>query len=188
MQDAPISMTDDEGADSGGLAARRAAFALIEAVLSRRQALDEAIEKGGALGAVADPRDRAFARLMALTVLRRLGQIDQLIDRYMTREPKGKAQAVRHILRLGTAQIIFLGTPPHAAVDTAVALTVAERLGAFKGLVNAILRKRGRRWPASRSRRVSIRPDGFARAGPPPMARPGLGPSGKRIWWRRRWT
>lgn len=145
MQDASHAITPDEAPAGGGLAARRAAFALVEAVLGRRQAFDEALEKAGekagALDAIADPRDRAFARLMALTVLRRLGQIDQLIDRYMTREPKGKAQAVRHILRLGTAQIIFLGTPAHAAVDTAVALAVAERLGAFKGLVNAILRR-----------------------------------------------
>ncbi|MBP5858772.1 16S rRNA (cytosine(967)-C(5))-methyltransferase RsmB [Marivibrio halodurans] len=136
---------NDGARESGGLAARRAAFLLLDAVLTRRQALDDALERAtaptGALAEVPEARDRGFARTMVLTVLRRLGQIDQLIDRYMAHEPKGKAQSVRHILRLGTAQIIFLGTPPHAAVDTSVALAVALRLGAFKGLVNAILRR-----------------------------------------------
>ncbi|MCR9221746.1 MAG: methyltransferase domain-containing protein [Alphaproteobacteria bacterium] len=124
-----------------GLAARRAAFALLTAVLDRRQAFDEAADRLDALARMPDVRDRGFARAMALTVLRRLGQLDHLIDRYLERAPKGRGKAVRHVLRLGAAQIVFLGAPPHAAVDTSVALAEAEGLAPFKGLVNAILRK-----------------------------------------------
>jgi len=140
-QTPPKSSPQDAPVDSGGLPARRAAFALLDAVLTRKHAFDEAVEKVGALSQLEAARDRGFARLLALTVLRRLGQIDQLVDRYMAHQPKGKAQSVRHVLRLGIAQMIFLGTPAHAAVDTSVALVAAERLDGFKGLVNAILRK-----------------------------------------------
>ncbi|MEQ8602149.1 MAG: transcription antitermination factor NusB [Marivibrio sp.] len=128
-------------AETGGLPARRAAFQLLAAVAMRNQALDDALEKTPALSEIAEARDRAFARALALTVLRRQGQLDQLIDRYLAREPKGKAQSVRLVLRLGAAQLIFLGTPPHAAVATSVDLAEAETLAAFKGLINAILRK-----------------------------------------------
>lgn len=128
-------------AETGGLPARRAAFHLLAAVTMRNQAFDEALEKTPALAEIPEARDRAFARALALTVLRRLGQLDQLIDRYLAREPKGKAQSVRLVLRLGAAQLVFLGTPAHAAVATSVDLAEAERLDAFKGLVNAILRK-----------------------------------------------
>ena len=58
------------------------------------------------------PRDRAFARLIAATVLRRLGQIDAVIDRFVARPPKGKGAQVRTVLRVGLAQLLFLGTPP----------------------------------------------------------------------------
>lgn len=140
----PAASSDSAATAAGpsdGLAARRAAFALLTAVLDRRQAFDEAADGLEALSRIPDPRDRGFARAMALSVLRRLGQLDHLIDRYLERPPKGRGKAVRHVLRLGAAQIVFLGAPPHAAVDTSVALAQAEGLAPFKGLVNAILRK-----------------------------------------------
>ncbi len=119
--------------------ARAIALDLIEAVLDRGQALDEAWERHAGLPRLA-VRDRAFVRLLAATVLRRLGEIDELVARRLARPLPRHAAPVRHALRLGTAQLVFLGTPPHAAVDTTVHLT--RRLGhhGLAGLVNAVLR------------------------------------------------
>lgn len=58
--------------------ARHVALDLIGAVLGRERPLDEAIDDSAAMAKLS-LRDRAFARLLVATVLRRLGQIDALI-------------------------------------------------------------------------------------------------------------
>lgn len=120
--------------------ARATALALLDAVLTKHVPLDQALEENPTLGALS-PRDRAFARLLTATVLRRLGQIDDALARCLAKLVN--AGTVRDILRLGAAQLIFLETPPHAAVATAVDLAAIHR-PAMKGLVNAILRRLAR--------------------------------------------
>ena len=121
--------------------ARAVAFDLIAAILDHRRALDAAIE-GNADFLRLEARDRAFARLLVATVLRRLGQLDRIIDSRLERPLPRKAIAIRHLLRLGVAQLLFLRTPSHAAVDTTVALAAARGGEAgYKGVVNAILRR-----------------------------------------------
>jgi 16S rRNA (cytosine967-C5)-methyltransferase len=105
----------------------------------QRQPLDGALAAHGGLAALA-PRDRAFARLLAATVLRRLGEIDLTLNAYLKRPIQPGAARAMNALRLGAAQRIFLGTPPHAAVDTTVRL-LSGKLAGFKGLANAVLRK-----------------------------------------------
>jgi len=119
------------------------ALDLLEAVLRRGRPLDDAIP-GHPGFADLEVRDRAFARLLAATTLRRLGQIDAVIDAALERPLPGKAQGVRDILRLGAVQLLFLDTPPHAAVATAVDLAQARKHGPHKKLVNAVLRRLGR--------------------------------------------
>ena len=104
-----------------GASARTVAFDLLGAVLGRKRPLDEAVDAHPALPALA-ARDRAFTRQMVSTTLRRLGQIDILIDHCLERPLPAKVRAVRDILRLGVCQLLFLGTPPHAAVATTVEL------------------------------------------------------------------
>ncbi len=84
------------------------------------------------------PRDRAFTRLMVATVLRRLGQIDDILGQLVQRTPEGKEAYVRQILRVAAAQLLFLDTQPHAAIDEAVKMT---RGTGMKAMVNAVLRK-----------------------------------------------
>ncbi|MCH7937299.1 MAG: methyltransferase domain-containing protein [Proteobacteria bacterium] len=129
--------------DLGPLSSRGAALDLLDAVLRRGRPLDDAIPDHPGF-AVLEVRDRAFARLLVATTLRRLGQIDAVIDAALERPLPGKAQGVRDILRLGTVQLLFLDTPPHAAVATAVDLAQARKHGPHKKLVNAILRRLGR--------------------------------------------
>lgn len=114
-----------------GLAARRAALAALDAVLGRGAMLEEA---GGGTGA-----ERAEARSLAELALRRLGQVDDAVARFVDRAPAGGG---RQILRLMAAELLFAGTPPHAAVDLAVRLAEGDRRTArLKGLVNAVGRR-----------------------------------------------
>jgi 16S rRNA (cytosine967-C5)-methyltransferase len=113
----------------------------LRAVLEQKRPLDEVLEDNPDRERLA-PRDRAFARLLVATTLRRLGQIDRVIDGCLDKPLPRRAMAVRQLLRLGICQLLFLGTPPHAAVDTTVEL-IAARGGeaGFKGLINAVLRR-----------------------------------------------
>src|SRR6267143_3800103 len=104
---------------SSAPSARSVAIDLIGAVLRRKRPLDDAIEDNPDMAALAT-RDRAFARLLVATVLRRLGQIDALIADCLNTPLAPRAALVQDILRLGTAQLLFLRTPPHAAVATSV--------------------------------------------------------------------
>ncbi len=120
--------------------ARAIALDLLDAVLRRRRPLDEALAEHRALPRL-EPRDRAFARLLVATVLRRLGQIDAAIDARLERPLPQRRGVVRDILRLGAAQTGFLGIAPHAAVDTAVVLARARGHAGLAGFVNAVLRR-----------------------------------------------
>jgi 16S rRNA (cytosine967-C5)-methyltransferase len=120
--------------------ARHVALDLIGAVLGRERPLDESIEDNPAMAQLS-LRDRAFARLLVATVLRRLGQIDALIGACLATPLPPRAAGVHDILRLGIAQLLFLHTPPHAAVATSVDLAQSRGFPSHKGLVNAVLRR-----------------------------------------------
>jgi 16S rRNA (cytosine967-C5)-methyltransferase len=120
--------------------ARHVALDLLGAVLGRERPLDESIDDNPAMAHLS-LRDRAFARLLVATVLRRLGQIDALIGSCLANPLPPRAAGVHDILRLGIAQLAFLHTPPHAAVATSVDLAQSRGYLAHKGLVNAVLRR-----------------------------------------------
>ena len=121
-------------ADVGRDPTRSAAFDLINAVLSARRSLDDALAALSGL----EPRDRAAAHRIAGAVLRRLGSLDAVLEPFLKKVPP---DPVRHVLRIGAASLLLLDTPPHAAVATAVALARHRGLAPFAGLVNAVLRR-----------------------------------------------
>src|SRR5437588_6233005 len=120
--------------------ARLVALDLVGAVLRGKRPLDDAIDDNSAMHQLPG-RDRAFARLLVATVLRRLGQIDTLIAECLNTPLAPRAATVHDILRLGIAQLLFLRTPPHAAVATSVDLAHVRGFLSHKGLVNAVLRR-----------------------------------------------
>lgn len=122
---------------------RRLALDVLQNVLERGRALDEAFAGHPRLAGLS-PRDRGFARLLASTVVRRLGEIDAVLAALLERPLAGKRARGQDVLRLGAAQLLFLGTPPHAAVATGVALARAVGLEGLAGLVNAVLRRLAR--------------------------------------------
>ncbi len=127
--------------------ARAVALDLLTSVLDRRRSLDDALEAQREWKLLA-ARDRAFARLLVATTLRRLGQLDALLDACLARPlapgPGLAGPTARHILRLGAVQLLFLDTPPHAAVDAAVTLADTGPARSLKGLINAVLRRLAR--------------------------------------------
>lgn len=119
---------------------RRIAATVLHAVLRQQTPLDDALNAHRDLSNL-DARDRAFVRLLTATVLRRLGQIDDLIAHCLDRPLKAKFAEAEDLLRMGTAQLLFLETPPHAALSTTLALATTPRTAGQKGLINAILRR-----------------------------------------------
>lgn len=125
---------------------RAVALSLLHEVLNHHRPLDDALEHHDAFAAL-EGRDRGFARLLVATVLRRLGDIDAAVAACLDKPLTPRARAAENILRLGAAQILFLGTPPHAAVAETVNLAQGP-LRPYGGLINAVLRRLVREAPA----------------------------------------
>ena len=131
-----------------GLAARELAVQLVSDVLLGRQPFDQAWSELAARPAVAalEPRDRALARLIAATVLRRQGELEHVLNAFLAKPLPADKGRLWPILLAGAAQLVCLGMPPHAVVDIAVEMTRRDR-GAhrFAKLANAVLRRVGER-------------------------------------------
>jgi 16S rRNA (cytosine967-C5)-methyltransferase len=124
-----------------GLPARQAAYKVLNDIIFQRRSLDEAFARTTAIDAL-PARDRGFVRLLVSVVLKRTWQMDSVLQGFL-HEPFSnlKPPQLLNIFRLGIAQYSFLGTPPHAAVDTTVELAAAEGIAHHKSLVNAIMRR-----------------------------------------------
>jgi len=140
-------LSEPSATASAAPTARSVAIDLIAAVLRRNRQIDDAIEDNSEMATLA-ARDRAFARLLVATVLRRQGEIDALIAHCLNTPLAPRAAMVHDMLRLGIAQLLFLRTPPHAAVATTVDLAGARGFLSHKGLVNAVLRRLCQEGPA----------------------------------------
>ena len=135
----PAQMTEAAQAPNADLAARFVALSLLEEVLQRGQSLDITLERHEGFRSLPS-RDRGFCRMLTATTLRRLGQVDDLIKRTEERPDTSRPPLLQNILRLGTAQIVFMDVPDHAAVDTSVRLTESYGYERQKGFVNGMLR------------------------------------------------
>jgi 16S rRNA (cytosine967-C5)-methyltransferase len=143
-----------------GLPARSLAHELLAGVLIDRRPLDQllAAAMGRTEVAEIEPRDRAFARLLAATVLRRQGELEQVLDAFLEKPLPKAAQRIWVVLLAGAAQLLLVKTSPHAAVDLAVEAARREPHGArFAGLVNAVLRRVAREGEAVLTGADSVR-------------------------------
>jgi len=125
---------------SDGLALRRAAIFIIRDVKAGEQLGDAFIKH---LPYV-DERDRALTRHLAITTLKREGQLKALIKKCLKRPMPKNARPVLDILALGVAQLFFAQVPKHAAVSTTVDLVGKDKrpaIRALKPLANALMRR-----------------------------------------------
>jgi 16S rRNA (cytosine967-C5)-methyltransferase len=132
-----------------GLPAREAAVRLLSAVLSEGHSFDRAVTKEFQ-GSVLEPRDRALARMIAATVLRRVGELEAVLNSYLEKPLPKQKGALWPILLSGAAQLLFLETQPHAAVGLAVDQARRDRHAhRYDKLVNALLRRVSREGAAA---------------------------------------
>ncbi len=127
-----------------GYDVRELAANLIAAVLVKGRALEIATESAldNPIGRSMEPRDRAMARLITATVLRRLGQIDAVIAAFLERPLPQKQGNLTSILRSATAQLLFLHAAPHAVINIAVEQVRRDNEARrFDKLANAVLRR-----------------------------------------------
>ena len=118
-----------------GLPARRAALEMLDAVLRRGQTMDNAAQARRGL----PPADAALASAIAGETLRRLPDLDALIDSATRQKLPDDAKA-RMVLRLALAQKIGLGTPDHALVATALPLVDGGPRRLVHGVLGTLLR------------------------------------------------
>ena len=127
-----------------GLVSRRIALDALSEVLVRHKPLEGALDRLAAAPATKGlhPSDLALSRLIAATTLRRLGQLEDVLAQFLAKPLPDEAVRAKIVLLSAAAQLLFLGTAPHAAIDVAVTLCretpQSER---FAGLANAVLRK-----------------------------------------------
>src|SRR5947209_6976357 len=119
-----------------GLGARRAALQLLDAVLRRGETLEAAAGNVRNLA----PADRALAVAIAGEALRRLPDLDALIDS-ATRQRLPDDSKARMVLRLALAQKVGLGTPDHALVATALPLVDGGPRRLVHGVLGTLLRR-----------------------------------------------
>ncbi len=130
--------------------ARLWAINALEAIFEQGASMDNLADDSRAFAAMS-PRDRALARAIAGTALRRNGQIDALLARFMQNPLPDKAGRARAILRCAMAEILYLRSPAFAVVNDAVNLAARQpQSRPFKKLVNALLRKAAREEEAIR--------------------------------------
>ncbi|GAN59969.1 SAM-dependent methyltransferase [Acetobacter cibinongensis] len=123
---------------------RDVAFDILCGVVENRRMLENSLSRA-ATDHHAPPRDRAAAHRLAAATLRHMGTLRTLLEPFLRKEPP---EPVRVALMMGCAQLLFLETPPHAAVGTTVSLLRRRKLAPFAGLANAVLRKVADQGPA----------------------------------------
>jgi 16S rRNA (cytosine967-C5)-methyltransferase len=108
--------------------------------------LDQVLRQGRTLESATgvsrglEPSDRALASAIAGEALRRLPDLDSLIDS-ATNKPLPPDSKARAVLRLALAQKIGLGTPDHAVVSTALPLVDGGPRRLVHGVLGTLLRR-----------------------------------------------
>jgi 16S rRNA (cytosine967-C5)-methyltransferase len=124
-----------------GLKTRDAAVSALFSVLIEKRPFDDVFARVSAARDLA-PRDRAFARLIATTVLRNRGALQAVLNTYIAKPLPEHIGRLDEILLAAAAQLLLLQTPPHAAISLAVDQCRADGVGKrFANLANAVLRR-----------------------------------------------
>lgn len=110
---------------------------LLDAVIRKGLPLEAALD--AAARDLARPDDRAFAHAIAAEALRRLPDLDALIDS-ATRKPLPADAKARFALRIALVQALAMETPPHAAISTVLPLVDGGPRKLVHGVFGALMR------------------------------------------------
>lgn len=133
--------------DKPGLSSRQAASKLLSAIIDKKTSMDGLLDLKGGNPAYLNlsDQDRLLVKATLLSTLRNYQIIEKFIDHLLEKPLPTGAVSLRHILRIGAAQILYLEVPDHSAVDLAVEqANIDPRNRRFANLVNAILRRMAR--------------------------------------------
>ncbi|MFA6116490.1 MAG: RsmB/NOP family class I SAM-dependent RNA methyltransferase [Sphingomonas sp.] len=133
----PPRQSADRPADPPGVPARRAALKLLDAVLRQGLPLEAALDR--ATQGIDRSDDRALAHAIAAETLRRLPDLDLLIDSATRSRLPDDAKA-RFALRIALVQALALGTPPHAAISTVLPLVDGGPRKLVHGVFGTLMR------------------------------------------------
>ncbi len=123
-----------QGSSARAAAARVAAS--VEAGQHLPQALDRALRRAGL-----DTRDRGFCTELAYGSERWRSLLDHSLKPHLRRPLGDLDPLVRAILRQGTYQLLKLGLPAYAVVDSSTDAAGEVGAGRARGFVNAVLRR-----------------------------------------------
>jgi 16S rRNA (cytosine967-C5)-methyltransferase len=134
----PRRQERQERGDAAGTASRRAALRLLDAVLRKGLPLEAALDVAARDLERAD--DRAFAHAIVAEALRRLPDLDALIDG-ATKSRLPDDSKARFALRIALVQALALGTPAHAAISTVLPLVDGGPRRLVHGVFGALMRQ-----------------------------------------------
>jgi 16S rRNA (cytosine967-C5)-methyltransferase len=123
--------------DPQGTASRRAAMRLLDAVLRKGLPLEAALDTAARDLERSD--DRAFAHAIAAEALRRLPDLDSLINSATKKQLPDDAKA-RFALRIALVQALAMGTPQHAAIATVLPLVEGGPKRLVHGVFGSLMR------------------------------------------------
>ncbi len=127
-----------------GFDTRKIAVSIIHDVVVRGRSFDAAVarEFSSPVGQALEGRDRALAHLIAVTVLRRHGDLAAVLNTFLGKPLSDDKGKVWPILLSGAAQLLILEVQPHAAISLSVDVARTDQSAErFAKLVNAILRR-----------------------------------------------
>lgn len=124
-----------------GYAARRLATEAVRRAIRERRTLEEALVLARPPRPL-EPMDTALARAIATVTFRRMGTLKRVLRERLSSGETPDAGLLQEILLTGAAQVLFMETADHAAVDLAVDLAKTDKLAMhYAPLVNAVLRR-----------------------------------------------
>lgn len=123
--------------DQSGAEARLAAARACQDVFDGGQSL--ATVMSSRLAGLTGSQDRALARRITLSVMRRRPELDWYLARLLKRPLPRKERVTHYLLLAGLAQLVALELAPHAVLNATVEATRLARRERLTGLVNGVL-------------------------------------------------
>lgn len=138
----PGNKPDNAPGNAAANTPRLVAVRTLMAVTLKKRPFDAALDDMAAQAGL-NARDRAFAFNLVMLSLRQLGVLRFALNGLLDRGLPKNATWTEAALITGLAQILFMRTSDHAAVNETVAMIkgLSGKEQGFTGLVNAVLRK-----------------------------------------------
>ena len=111
---------------------------LLNIILKRNEPFEQIISSSDKFNKL-EIKNKKFCRLIITIVLRKLGQIDFVIDKFI-KKGSIKKEVFKNIIRIGIAEILFIRSAKYAAINEAVELTKLKVSRSLSKLTNAVLR------------------------------------------------